>query len=103
MALIKGSFEKETLDAWRNYMSSLEKSLNQLEADIEEAAHMSDTCTDEWCTATEHVLDELGNALFSISEPRWSDESDSRRIKRLKRRLHDLYARYRGVAAVSVA
>ena len=103
MALIKDSFEKDTLDAWRNYMSALEKSLAQLEADIEEAAQMSDTCTGEWCTATEHVLDELGNSLFSISEPRWSDKSDSQRIKSLKRRLYDLYARYKGVSAVSVA
>jgi len=103
MALIKESFEKETLDAWRNYLSALEKSLAQLEADVEEAAHMSDICTDEWCTATEHVLDELGNALFSISEPRWSSERDSQRIKQLKRRLHDLYARYKGVASVAVA
>lgn len=102
MALIKESFERETLDAWRNYLSALEKSLTQLEADVEEAAHMSEICTDEWCTGTEHVLDELGNALFSISEPRWSSESDSRRIKQLKQRLHDLYARYKGVASVAV-
>lgn len=101
MALINESFEKETLDAWRNYLRAMEKSLEQLETDIEEAAEMSETCTDEWCTATEHVLDELGNALFSISEPRWSDEIDARRIKLLKRRLHDLKARYKGVAAVS--
>jgi len=54
-------------------------------------------CTDEWCEATEHVIDELSNALFSISEPRWSNQEDSLRIKQLKRRVHDLYADYRNV------
>ncbi len=99
MPLIKETFEKDTLEAWRVYMNALEKSLEQLEQDIDEAAHMFDICTEEWCTANEHVIDELGNALFSISEPRWSDESDSRKIKHLKHRLHDLYAKYKGAAA----
>ena len=101
MALIKDTFEKETLEAWRTYVRALEQSLEKLEQDIEEAAEMSEACTEEWCTATEHVLDELGNALFSISEPRWSDEADSRKIKTLKRRLHDIYAGYKGVSNVS--
>ena len=98
MALIKEDFEKETLEAWRTYTAALEKSLVKLEQDINEASEMSDTCTGEWCAATEHVIDELGNALFSISEPRWSDESDSKKIKTLKRRLHDLYSKYKGVS-----
>lgn len=99
MALIKEAIEKDTLAAWRTYTAALEKSLEQLEKDIDEAAAMADACTEEWCTATEHVIDELGNALFSISEPRWSDESDSKKIKELKRRLHDIYAKYKGAAA----
>jgi len=44
-----------------------------------------------------HLFDELGNALFSISEPRWSSDEDSKRIKALKRRLYDIYVNYRGV------
>jgi len=43
------------------------------------------------------VIDELSNALFSISEPRWSDKADADKIKQLKRRVHDLYADYRNV------
>jgi hypothetical protein len=42
-------------------------------------------------------MDELGNALFSISEPRWSSDEDSGKIKELKHRLHDLYAKYKSV------
>ncbi len=101
MALIKEDYEKETLEAWRIYTTALETSLEKLENDIQEASEMSDACTGEWCAAVEHVIDELGNALFSISEPRWADESDSKKIKTLKRRLHDLYAKYKGVSSSS--
>ncbi|MDJ0819669.1 MAG: hypothetical protein QNJ58_25935 [Desulfobacterales bacterium] len=101
MALIKEDFEKETLEAWRTYTAALEKSLEKLEQDINEASEMSDVCTGEWCKATEHVIDELGNALFMISEPRWSEESDSKKIKSLKRRLHELYSKYKGVSSSS--
>lgn len=91
------NIESETLEAWRTYMSALEKSMQQLEADIDEAACMTTTCTSEWCEATEHVLDELNNALFSISEPRWSSDDDSWKLKDLKRRVHDIYAKYKGL------
>jgi hypothetical protein len=84
--------------SWKEYMSGLEQSLRDLEADIEEAAGMSETCTAEWCTATEHVLDELANSLFSIHEPRFASEDDTAKLKELKKRVHDLYARYKAVA-----
>ena len=59
---------------------------------------LSEKCTGEWCEATEHVIDELSNSLFSISEPRWSSEEDSKKLKALKRRIHDLYAKYKATA-----
>jgi len=37
---------------------------------IEEAKKLAGVCTNEWCEAIEHVIDDLNNALFSISEPR---------------------------------
>jgi len=83
--------------AWGVFAQSLEKSIRLLDADIKEAKHMASKCTDEWCAATEHVIDELSNALFSISEPRWSEAAVSIKIKELKRRVHDLYADYRQV------
>jgi hypothetical protein len=67
------------------------------DADIKEAKQMAGKCTDEWCAATEHVIDDISNALFSISEPRWSDAAVSKKIKELKHRVHDLYADYRQV------
>lgn len=97
MSIPKDEIQKEMEDAWRTYVQALEKSLDIIEKDIEEAKEMAGVCTDEWCNATEHVFDELGNALFSISEPRWSSDEDSKRIKTLKRRLYDIYVNYRGV------
>ena len=97
MSMPKDEVQKEMIDAWRSFMEALEKSMDKLDADIKEASQMANQCTSEWCTATEHVIDELSNSLFSISEPRWADEADSKRLKALKRRVHDLYANYREV------
>lgn len=97
MAMPKDEIQSEMVEAWQNYINALEKSLNLLEKDIEEAKNMAGTCTSEWCEATEHVIDELNNALFSISEPRWADQEDSQKIKKLKRRIYDLYVIYKGV------
>jgi BMFP domain-containing protein YqiC len=97
MSMPKDEVQKEMVDAWRIYLEALEQSMNKLDADIKEAAEMADQCTSEWCEATQHVIDELGNSLFAISEPRWANEEDSNRIRALKRRVHDLYANYREV------
>jgi len=97
MPMPKDEIHKEMTEAWNTYVQGLEKSLEIIERDIAEAKDMAGACTDEWCNATEHIFDELGNALFSISEPRWSSDGDSKRIKALKRRLYDIYVNYRGV------
>lgn len=70
-----------------------------MEKDIDEAANMADQCSAEWCTATEHVIDDLASALFSIHEPKFASDEDTKKLKELKRRVHDLYARYKSVAA----
>jgi len=83
--------------AHRDFMTNLGDSTNLLEKDITEAAEMGKICTDEWCLATEHTLDELANMIFSISEPRWATNEDSQKIKKLRHRVHDLYAKYKSV------
>lgn len=99
MAMPKDSFQadiqQEVLENWKTFVSNLEKSLKMLEEGIDEASEMREICTSEWCVATEHVIDELSNSLFSISEPSWASEEDSKKIKALKKRLHDLYAQYK--------
>jgi len=84
---------------WRDYVQGLEEALNKLEKDIDEASEMSERCTAEWCTATEHVIDELSNALFSIHEPKTASDEDTKKLKSLKKKVHDLYTRYKSVAA----
>ena len=102
MVMPKDSFQTSIQDGlvegWRDFIGNMEKSLDILERGIEEAAEMSEICTSEWCEATEHVIDELSNSLFSISEPRWSSDEDNKKIKVLKRRIHDLYAKYKATA-----
>ncbi len=88
------SFEQ----SWKVYIVGMEDALKKLEMDINEAADMSEKCTSEWCTATEHVIDDLSNSLFSIHEPRFTDDEDSKKIKNMKRKVHDLYAKYKSVA-----
>jgi isocitrate/isopropylmalate dehydrogenase len=97
MVMPRDQIETEMNKAWRTYLDALEKSMDLLEKDIAEAKEMAGTCTSEWCEATEHTIDELNNALFSIREPRWSDPEASKKIKLMKRRIYDLYVNYRGV------
>jgi hypothetical protein len=102
MVLPKDSFQMQAqhnvLESWRQLVASMEESIDLLEKGIDEAAEMRGICTDEWCVATEHVLDELSNGLFSISEPSWAPEEDTKKLKALKRRVHDLYAKYKATA-----
>lgn len=97
MPMPKDEIQKEMGEAWDIYVKALEKSFVMIERDIEEAKEMAGVCTNEWCNATEHVLDELGNALFSIREPQWSSKEESNRIKAPKRRLYDIHVNFSGV------
>ena len=97
MNMPKDEIQKELANAWGIYLAALGKSLTLLEKSIKEASSMANECTSEWCKATEHVIDDISNALFSISEPRWLDKEQSKKLKRLKHKVHDLYADYRGV------
>ena len=93
----QSSIQDDLVENWRAFIDNLERALQLLEKGIDEAAEMSDICTSEWCEATEHVVDELSNSLFSISEPHWSTDEDSKKIKTLRRRIHDVYAKYKGI------
>lgn len=93
------TMEESFLKAHREFTANLAQSLDMLEKDIKEAAEMEQICTDEWCTATESVLDDLARMIYSISEPRWLSKEDSRKIKELRNRVHDMYAQYKSVKA----
>ncbi len=88
--------EESFIMTHRGFITNLTASLDVLDKDINEAKEMQHICTDEWCMATEHYLDELAKMIFSISEPRWIKEEDSKKIRKLRERIHDLYAKYKG-------
>jgi len=89
--------EDTMLRAHQEFVKNLDQSLMLLAKELDEAAEVSNVCTDEWCVATEGMLDDLAKIVFSISEPRWLSNEDSKKIRSLRHRLHDLYARYKAV------
>lgn len=94
----QASAENSILKGWRILLKNIEESLDSLEHGIEEAESMVTVCTPEWCLANERIMDELNNRIFSISEPTWATNEDSEKLKALKRRLHDVYQRYKSVS-----
>ena len=83
----------------RVFIKNLIDSMTLLEKEIEDSREIGSVCTGEWCRAIEFSLDELAKDLYSISEPRWMADDYSRTLRNSRRRLHDLYARYRGIAS----
>ena len=90
---------RQVFEGWSGFVDNLEKSLELLEKEIDFTSKMVNACTVEWCEATERAMDEISNSVFSISEPSWTSDEDSKRLKALKRRVHDVYARYKAAAS----
>jgi hypothetical protein len=76
---------------WITFTDSLHESLIRLEQMIDDVSDLRGVCRDEWCEANECLLDEASIAAFAISEPRWASREDSRKLKELKKRIHDLF------------
>jgi hypothetical protein len=73
MTMPKDEIQSQLNDAWMQNFDSLEKSVDRLENYIKQAKGTAGICTDEWCEVTEQIMDDLNNALFSISEPCTAD------------------------------
>jgi hypothetical protein len=84
-------------DSWAVFMDGLEKSIRMLDEQLAEAEKMSSQVTGEWAAAIEHVMDDLANYVFSISEPRGTSEAYSQRIKSLRHRVHEHYVRFKSI------
>jgi hypothetical protein len=84
-------------DAWAVFMDGLENSIRMLDEKLTEAEQMSAQVTGEWAAAIEHVMDDLANFVFSISEPRNTSEAYSQRLKNLRHRLHEHYVRFKSI------
>ena len=90
---------KKVFEGWTSFVDNLEKSLELLEKEIEFASKMVNACSLEWCEASERAIDDISNSLFSISEPSWLSDEDSKKLKALRRRVHDVYAKYKAAAS----
>ena len=84
-------------EAWSAWMQGLEETLEEVDECLDQAGEVQEICTDEWCEATDSLLDDLNHVLFSISEPKWTSEEDSRKIKELRKRARKLYERFEEV------
>jgi len=85
-----------------NFMQNLNVSLDMLDHDISEAKEIDTICTGAWCKAIENSLDELSNYLYSISEPRWVSNTNSKQLSRMRIRVHDMYTKYRSLGEVTI-
>ena len=80
-----------------DFMKNLSVSLDILDHEISEAREVDAICTGALCKAIENNIDELEKSIYSISEPRWASNSDSKEISRLRTKLHELYTKYRSL------
>lgn len=86
----------------REFLRNLDASIDILDHDISEAKEVDTICTGSWCKAIENSIDELSNYLYSISEPRWVSNSDSKQLSRMRTRIHDMYTKYRAIGEAAI-
>jgi hypothetical protein len=81
----------DRLGSLRYFGNAMEGSCESLERELEEVNSLRCACGGEWQLSAEHTADMLENDLYSISEPRWGSEEESRWLKNLRCRLHRFY------------
>jgi hypothetical protein len=94
--LSQKDMEASMLRAHRQFITGLEETLDVLKKDINEIEDISGDCTDEWCKSREDFLDYLHKSIYAISEPRWADNEDSKKIHELRNKIKDLYVHFKG-------
>lgn len=91
---IHGNIQENYSKAWQAWLDGLDETLEEVDECLEQASDVQEICTDEWCEATDTLLDDLNHVLFSISEPKWTSQEDSQKIKDLRKRARKLYERF---------
>jgi hypothetical protein len=77
--------------SWNAFSDSFEDSLQRLEEMVNDVSDLRQVCRDEWCEATECLLGEATVAAFAISEPHWVSNEDSKKLRDIKKKIHDLH------------
>ena len=86
------------LTGHRQFMTSLDTSIDLIEHDLQEAVDFDFECTGDRCTAMEASIDEMAKFIYALSEPRWLSAKDSKVIRDMRHRIHDFYATYKGLS-----
>ncbi len=92
--------QKEMVDSFlsghNNFIMNLNQSLDIIEKDIDEMTKLKTLHTSKWNVPAAYCLDEVAKDIYSISEPRWGSKKGTGALRETRRRVHDLYAKYRG-------
>jgi hypothetical protein len=94
MEKTKKAIKENTMMAWASYLSTLEHALLQMERSIDSSISVPSACTNEWCESVEEVIDELTEAIYAFNIPRWADQEQTARVKNLKKKAREVYAKY---------
>lgn len=93
--------QKEMVDSFlmahREFMKGLDNSFSIIEHDLTDASNFDARCRGEWCIKMENSIDELAKSIYSISEPRGISDQDSKMIRNMRHRVHDIYAKFKGI------
>ncbi len=81
--------------AHRGFIKNLDDSLDILDLKITEAKEGAAICTGTLCKAIEDSINNLSNYLYSISEPRWVSNTESKQLGRMRTRIHEMYGKFR--------
>jgi len=88
--------------AWNDYLDALQQVLNNLETEVE-AAESKSYCTEDWCRATEKILEDFFHLIFSLHVPSFIQEHESEKLYNLKKKVQRLYTRFRSASDMSVS
>ncbi len=76
----------------KNYMDNLEKAIEKIKNEIDEATTVEKAGHPEWQRSIGGYIDELHRVVFALAEPRYGSEEDHQKIMELRRKVKDLYA-----------
>ncbi len=76
---------------WDSFSESFEDALRKLEEIVNAVSELRQIWEDELCEGAEFLLGDATVAAFAISEPHWTSDEETKKLRDLKKRIHDLY------------
>ncbi len=88
------------LNAWLNYLNSMEEVIKRLNDEIIELTTMGN-CDAHWCKKTEEIISELDRSLHAIGNSHWADDDNLAYVSKLKQLLSDLHSSFYTASRIS--